>query len=181
MHQIKNLMEESSMKIEDKGSKYIPETYMVKAVSMDDDETICFGFFKGSTVYTVEDITAVTWSVNPYTICRNTGIMVDGQWLFEFDLVELKHPYNGKELGFIEFDTWDSSWKVRRSMNYTSKVELRKFSKLKIIGNVNLSKSDFQKMIEYSNEKDKNFKPEPTVECRSTQYRNKKAKEFLPR
>lgn len=169
------------MKIEDKRSKYIPEIYMVKAILMDCDETVIHGFLKDNGNDVEINVDGMIHKINPYTICRNTGIMADGQWLYEFDLVELEHPYDGKELGIIEFDTWDNSWKVRRSMNFTSKVELRKFSKIKTIGNVNLSKIDFQRMIEYSNEKDKNYKPQPTVECRSIQYLNKKAKEFLPR
>jgi hypothetical protein len=169
------------MKIEEAGSEYMPETLMVKAVKQTDDSTVCKGYFYEDGSPKLIDQNRGMVEINPYTICRNAGIKVDGAWLYEFDLVELESAWDGKELGFMEFDAWDSSWKIRRSLNYTSKVEIKKFSKINPIGNVILSKTDYQKMQDHSDMKEQNYKPETTTECRSTQHLNRKAKEFLPR
>lgn len=146
------------MKIEDKGSEFIPEIYMVKAVVMEDDKTTIQGFLQSieNGVEIVAD--DIIYKVNPYTICRNTGIKIDDIWLWEYDLLELEHPYDGKMIGFIEFDILDNSWKVRHSLNNTSYSELVEFNKITLIGNVITSHDNFKRMIDYSNEPDKSKK-----------------------
>lgn len=170
-------------------SKYFDaELYKCKGIKLEDDTTIVCGYydyFEGvSKIYDYDSDTAYMYyfSINPYTLCRNTGIKINDDYLYEYDLVSYSNGINGsEELGFIEWDDFKNSYSVRSSLNYSSKRQIHGLQ-IKIIGNIELNKTDFDQMQEYSNKQDENYKtPAMEPECRSTQHINKKLKQFLPK
>lgn len=122
---------------------------------------------------------SIPLEINPYTLCRNTGIKVKDGYLYEYDLVHYSNGLSGKSLGYIDYDEYTKRWVIRTSVNYSSHADLSKYN-IEILGNIVLSNDDYQRMQKYSDDRESNYSPQPRVECRSTQRLNKLAKEFLP-
>lgn len=153
------------------------ELYKCKAVLFEDDKTIVYGYYSRIDGHNFIDGVAI----NPYTLCRNTGVPIKtGGYLYEWDLIEYKTGVTDWEMGFIEWDEYNKCYSIRTSLNYSSKRNIRGIE-IRVIGNVILNYSDMKRMQDYSNKEDANYISEPTAECRSTQYLNKRAKMFLPR
>lgn len=174
-------------------SKYFDaELYKCKGIELEDDTTIVCGYYdyfeKESKIwvekidYETKDIYMDYIVINPYTLCRNTGIKINDGYLYEYDLISCSSGINGSEkMGFIEWDDFNNAYSVRSSLNYSSKRQIHGLQ-IKIIGNIELIKTDFDRMQEYSNKQDENYKtPAMEPECRSTQHINKKLKQFLPK
>ncbi|MEC0211858.1 hypothetical protein P4H70_23225 [Paenibacillus ehimensis] len=175
-------------------SKFNPELYKCKAISLADNKTVLNGYYSYHSSGSYSDhsilvdeyddeigrVYANMYEINPYTICRNTGIKINNDYLYEFDLVLYRNGLSRPELGYVDFDDFQKSYVLRTSLNYTSYKELRLFD-LEKVGNIVLSDDDYKRMQEYSDQRDSNYSPEPKVECRSTQRLNKLAKQFLPR
>jgi hypothetical protein len=171
-----------------------PELYKCKAIQLEDDTTILHGFYnyhssKSHTSHSIyidefdnemNDLYLTAHEINPYTLCRNTGIKINSDYLYEYDLVLYKNALTKPELGYVEYDDFKKSYVLRTSLNYTANKEIRLYD-LEIVGNVVLVDADYMKMQECSDERDSNYSPEPKIECRSTQRLNKLAKQFLPR
>lgn len=180
------------MALKEMGSEFIPEIYKVKAVCMDDDEAVVCGYYYRNVCDFVDvengdyekglECPTTAYEVDPYTLCRNTGIKVGDECLYEFDLVTYKEPMGTKTcMGYVTFDLFTNSWCVRTSFNFSSKRALRSCGSVAVVGNVMLSGDDAKKFQDYSDADELDYKPEPTVECRSKQYLNRKAREFLPK
>lgn len=156
------------------------DKYKVKALTCGQgSEKIIEGFLTVSdTNYCVSGV-----NVNPYTICRNTGIKdKDGTYIYEFDLVKYKDFNRNEQLAIIVFDDFTDSWSIQPSSNYSSRGSLKKCVDIAVIGNVVLSDKDTDNFQAYSDKIDADYNgipPEP--ECCSTQHINKLNREFLPR
>jgi len=174
-------------------SRFEPEIFKCKAILLADDKTILHGFYShhssnNQTSHSLfidefdqemDDIYPNCYDINPYTLCRNTGIRVRDEYLYEFDLVLYKNGFSNSELGYVAFDDFQKSYMLRTSLNYSSYKELRLYD-LEVVGNITLNSDDGKRMQDYSDKRDDDYSPSPKVECRSTQKLNKIAKQFLP-
>jgi hypothetical protein len=157
-------------------SEFEKGLYKVKGVLLKDDSTIVHGYYNSRDNTDFID----NYEINPYTLCGNTGIKVKNEYLYENDLIEYKTGLTEWQMGFIEWDSFKNSYAIRTSLNFSSKKYIHGLE-IKIIGNVTLNYSDMDIMQKYSDKEEANYKPEPQIECRSTQHLNKKSKMFLPR
>lgn len=175
-------------------SEYNPALYKVKAILLKDNKTVVEGYLvewenkhrSSDTMICVNEYEAecdelipIHYPVNSHTVCRNTGILVGNNYLYEYDLVE-KELLGSKGLYYVEWDKFQKGYILKGSLNFNGVSKLN--GNITIVGNIMLIDEDFYKMQQYSEDKEVAYSgPEPTVECRSKQHLNKRAKEFLPR
>ena len=158
-------------------SEFDKELYMLKALDLRDK--VVKGYFEiGRVTKDYSISTEKGWvRVNPYTLCRNTGIEKNGTYLYENDLVEYSTAFD-KGLAIIEFDELRCRYMLRTNLDYSARADIERYT-IKVIGNVALSDDDMKMFAEYS--KNQQFTKDVEPECRSKAHINKKAKEFLPR
>ena len=169
-----------------------PDLYKVKALTLPSDfqsdvcvekEKIVCGFLyqiNGVEVVKVDERDAI--DINPYTVCRNTGVKVKGAYLYEGDLVKHGGGINQEEIGIVVWDDFKKGWCIQSNANFSGRTPLRQKNIIKIIGNCALSKDDADMFKNHSDDEDANYsgiRSDP--ECRSAQHLNKKARQFLPR
>lgn len=157
-------------------SEFDKELYMCKALTLLNDELVQ-GFYTNYEKSHIILNGSVGRSVNPYSICRNTGIKKNDTYLFENDLVEYSTAFD-KGLAIIEFDGMRCRYMLRFNLGYSSRGDIDKYN-IKVVGNVTLSDDDMKRFEDYS--KNQSFTKNVEPECRSKAHINKKAKEFLPR
>ena len=171
------------------GSEFSPEIYKVKGLT-DEGIVLCghlhmrYGEIPCISQFSPDEPSSHTewWEVSPYTLCRNTGIPAGKDYFYEFDLISYREPMGSKDcMGYITFDLFSNSWCVRTSFNFSSKRGLRSCVNAAVIGNVMLSDEDAKRFQKYSDAEECGYRPEPNVECRSTQHLNRQAKQFLPK
>lgn len=175
-------------------SEFDHELYKCKAISLADDETVLHGYYSYHSSGSHNDhsilvdefdeeigrVYANMYEINPYTLCRNTGIKTKDGYLYEYDLIQYSNGLSGESLGYIAFDDYKKSYVIRTSLNYSTHVEISKYN-VTAIGNIVLNDEDCKKMKEYSDQREANYSSDPGVECRSTQRINKLTKQFLPK
>jgi undecaprenyl pyrophosphate synthase len=165
-------------------SKFDEELYKCKAIQLEDDKTIVHGYFdhfqNQSRIGVLQDDNLKSTLVNSYTICRNTGIKIGDEYLYENDLVLYRNGLQPDSLGFIAWDDFRKAYTIRSSLNYSSARDIHGVN-ISIIGNISLCEEDYKKMQDYSDEQDKGKSDNSRTECRSTQHINKLAKQFLPK
>lgn len=175
-------------------SQFDPELYKCKAILLEDDETVLHGFYannKGVRKETdciwidehdpdVDDNYPMFYEINPYTICRNTGIKIKSEYVYEFDLVEFKNGMTAARMGYVDWDDYSKAYVIRTSLNSSQCVQLRLYD-ITVIGNIMLHKVDADRMQAYSDESESVHTPDVKVECRSTQRLNRIARQFLPK
>lgn len=159
-------------------AEFNEELYMCKALTLE-KEKIVQGFYicKGKTNKGHYICCPFGEEINPYTLCRNTGIKKNGVYLYEWDLVEYSSAFE-KGMAIIEFDEMRCRYMLRLNLDYSAKTDIERYN-IKVIGNVTLSDDDMKKFDDYS--KNQKFEKDVQPECRSKAYLNKLAKEFLPR
>lgn len=156
------------------------DLYKCKAITI--EGTTVYGYyycFDG--VDYILDGSGIKHKINPYSLCRNTGVKVNNTYLYEWDLIEYSSGLSNHEMGIVEWDSFNNRHAIRSSLNYKGRRELKGY-RINILGNIALNDGDYIKMQEYSDKQYENYKgitAEP--ECRSTQYLNKKARQFLPK
>ena len=157
-------------------AEFEKEIYMCKALTTE-DKIIKGFYFELCGNHYMGDYAKHGERINPYSLCRNTGIKKNGTYLYENDLVEYSAAFD-KGMAMIEFDELRCRYMLRTNLDYSARADIEKYS-IKVIGNVALNDEDMTKFAEYS--KSQKFKKDVDPECRSKAHINKKIKEFLPR
>lgn len=83
------------------------------------------------------------YEVNPYAICRNSGIKdKDGKFIFEYDLLKISNYFNQDEqYGFLVWEDFYKAWKIRRFTEFGGTCDVSKF-KVETVGNILLCDAD---------------------------------------
>ena len=98
------------------------------------------------------------WKINPYAVARNSCIKdSDGDYIFEYDLLELTDRNGKTEYGFLEWSDFYNSWGIRRSTEYSGRSDIKNFCKIKVIGNIILNDDDAQKIFDQDEESKKEY------------------------
>ena len=80
--------------------------------------------------------------INPYTVCRNSGIKdKNGNRVFEYDLLKLTHGMKESCYGFIVWDEFYKSWKIRRRTDRTAYNNIDDWA-IEAVGNILLHDAD---------------------------------------
>ena len=91
--------------------------------------------------YVKEPADADFYEVNPYTICRNSGIKdKNGSFVFEYDLLKIKTAFE-EAYGFLIWEDAYKAWKIRQFTEYGGCSDVSKYQ-IEVIGNIVLSASD---------------------------------------
>lgn len=118
--------------------------------ALDLQNNVVEGFYIGHVGYAVHDGYEFI-DVNPYTICRNSGIKdKDGCFVFEYDLLKLTHGMKSSCYGFLVWDEFYKSWKIRRRTDRTAYNNLDEWT-IETVGNIILNDADAE--IIYNQEK----------------------------
>lgn len=125
---------------------YECELSLVKALTLSDKE-IC-GYYqkfpKSHCIYWTDGISAGIFDVNPYTICRNSGIKDrKGKYIFEYDLLKLKHGLMPDSYGYLVWEENYKAWKIRQFISYSGHIDVNKYS-IEVVGNIILNDDDAQ-------------------------------------
>lgn len=85
------------------------------------------------------------YEINPYTLCRNTGIKIGDSYLFEYDIVSYFEPMRDKkQYGFIDFDDFYRCYVVRTGVETRATRLLKDCTKIENTGrNIALNENDF--------------------------------------
>lgn len=133
----------------------------VKALPLDENKkdivTGCCDWSYISQEYTVRDCyTKKNVIINPYTICRNSCITdKNGIYIYEYDLLKLTHSLKSTCYGFLFWDDFYKSWKIRRRTDRTAYNNITDWT-IEVIGNVILNDADAE--IIYNQEKEEDNK-----------------------
>ena len=92
--------------------------------------------------------------VNPYTICRNSCITdKNGSYVYEYDLLKLTHGMKTSCYGFLVWDEFYKSWKIRRRTDRTAYNNLGDWT-IEVIGNIVLNENDMEVILRQEKEED---------------------------
>lgn len=117
----------------------------------DEQEAILKGFIccVNDILYITEPENDKRWKINPYAVARNSCIKdTYGDYIFEYDLLELTDQNGKTTYGFLEWSDFYKLWGIRCSTEYSSYSEIKKFSRIKVIGNIIFNDDDAQKMYD---------------------------------
>lgn len=116
---------------------------LVKALNMQDKE-VC-GYYIVYEKKSLVKIPEVSWEavqINPYTVCRNSGIKdKNGKFVFEYDLLKLTHGMKSSCYGFLVWDEFYKSWKIRRRTDRTAYNNVDEWT-IEVVGNIVLNDAD---------------------------------------
>ena len=129
---------------------------LVKALDVDTGKPVC-GFYslkdKGCFIHNFSDPYSEI-QINPYTVCRNSGIKdKNGKFVFENDLLKLTHSLKSTVYGYLVWDEFYRSWKIRRRTDITAYINIDEFV-IESIGNIVLSDDDLSVILEQEKEED---------------------------
>lgn len=128
---------------------------LLLAMALDLQNNIIEGFYVGHVGHALHDGYDFI-DVNPYTICRNSGIKdKSGSWVFEYDLLKLTHGMKQSCFGFLVWDEFYKSWKIRCRTDRTAYQNLDQWT-IEVIGNIVLNDADAE--IIYQQEKEEDSK-----------------------
>jgi hypothetical protein len=115
--------------------------------------------------------------VDPTTVGEYVADDRTNKPIYTGDIIEIDTPFNGKELYHVVYDKLNYRYGLKQSLRFGG---IKAFSNYgKVVGNIYHNENLLEKQ---ESEYYKNYKgliEEPT--CLTKQYRNKRAKEFLPR
>ncbi len=138
-------------------NEFNSELYKVKGVWLQDEtEPIITGYYyqdKHSREFIIgEDFKH--YEINPYTLCRNTGIKIGDSYLYENDIVSYFEPMrNKKQYGFIDFDDFYKCYIVRTGIETRATRLLKDCAKIEHTGrNIVLEECDFKWFAEWENQ-----------------------------
>lgn len=115
--------------------------------------------------------------VDPQTIGEYIDNDKNGNPIFEGSIMEINSSLSGKELYFAIYDKPNHRYALKSSLQFGG---VKAFSNNgKVVGNI-FENSDLIEKQDYERNKNYNgYEQEPT--CLSTQYTNRKVKQFMPR
>lgn len=131
----------------------------VKALSLNEREKdIIIGCCDYSYIedrYVVKDAkTKKNHFINPYTICRNSCITdKNGAYVYEYDLLKLTHGLKPTCYGFLVWDEFYKSWKIRRRTDRTAYCNLDDWT-IEVVGNIILNDTDAETIYKQEKEED---------------------------
>ncbi len=93
--------------------------------------------------------------INPYTVCRNSGIKdKNGKFVFEYDLLKLTHGMKTPRYGFLVWDEFYKSWKIRCRTDRTAYQNLDDWT-IESVGNIVLFDRDAEIIYKQEKEEDR--------------------------
>lgn len=132
---------------------------LVRALELETNSVVMGFYFindNGKFIYDFSQKSDFPIEVNPYTICRNSGIKDRcGKFVFEYDLLKLTHGMKQTCYGFLVWDEFYKSWKIRRRTDRTSYNNIDDWN-IETVGNILLNDSDLE--IIYKQEKEEDAK-----------------------
>ena len=134
-------------------SEFNSNLYLCKALELDYDQVVV-GYYKANYKHYIFDIFANIphdVEINPYTLCRNTGIKIGNSYLFENDIVSYVEPMRSKkQYGFIDFDDFYKCYIVRTGIETRATRLLKDCAKIENTGkNIVLNNDDFKWFVEW--------------------------------
>ena len=139
-----------------KTTSYDSSLSLVKACDLEDKEVCGFYFlYEGKPHIKIPDIPWKNVHINPYTVCRNTGIKIGDSYLYENDIVSYFEPMRATKLyGYIDFDDFYRCYVVRTGIEQRATRLLKDCSKIEITGrNIFLNDEDFIWFAEWEKSK----------------------------
>ena len=138
--------------------KFNSELYKVKgAFIQDETEPMIIGFYyqdEHGRHFIVNDCDFKHYEVNPYTLCKNTGIeLKNSSYIpFEYDVFIYEEPMGKKGLiGYFQFNQLTKSWVLVTNSETNQYRTLDKCCNLLYTGrNVLISDEDMKWFVEYS-------------------------------
>ena len=116
---------------------------LVKALDMQDK--VVFGYYveyEKNHLVKLSNKSSEAVKVNPYTICRNSGITdKNGFFVFEYDLLKLTHGIKNSRYGFLVWDEFYKSWKIRCRTDRTAYNNPDEWT-IEVVGNIILNDND---------------------------------------
>ena len=118
----------------------------VRALEKDTNNVVMGYLFlndKGSFIYDFAGQPTCPIEINPYTVCRNSGIKdKNKKFVFEYDLLKLSNYFGqDEEYGFLVWDEFYGKWKIRRFTEFSGSCDVEKFS-IEAVGNIVLYDKD---------------------------------------
>ena len=129
-------------------SKFNSELYMVKGIFEQDEENpIIKGYYwqdEHKRSFIMCD--GKNYETNPYTLCKNAGIQVGNDYLYEYDVIQFSKPMmNDVRYGYIEYDELRKAYVVVTGIEQRAMMEFRDCCYIKPTDkNIILSNSDYQ-------------------------------------
>ena len=92
--------------------------------------------------------------IKPNTICRNSCIKDKNDiYVYEYDLLKLTHGMKTSCYGFLVWDEFYKSWKIRRRTDRTAYNNLDDWT-IEVVGNIVLNDADLHIIINQEKEED---------------------------
>lgn len=130
---------------------------LVKALTVATETSACGYYFtndNGRFIYDVSQKSSTPISINPYTVCRNSGIKDKNEnFVFEYDLLKVTHSLQPSFYGYLVWDEFYRSWKIRRRTDSTAYCDVDKFQ-IEVIGNIILNDDDLDIIFKQEKEED---------------------------
>jgi hypothetical protein len=118
---------------------------LVKALDLQDKE-VCGYYLVYEDKHLVKDASrhCDVVRVNPYTICRNSGIKdKNGVFVYEYDLLKLTHGLKETTFGYLEWSEDYRAWKIRQFTEFGGCIDTDKYT-VEVVGNIALYDDDAQ-------------------------------------
>lgn len=137
---------------------YNPALSLVKAITVESEISeakpnmiVCGYYCIDEDVHFIETVheeiiksPLLTAVVNPYTICRNSGIKDrKGKYIYEYDLLKLKHGLMPDSYGYLVWEESYKAWKIRQFISYGGHIDVNKYT-VEVVGNIILNDDDAQ-------------------------------------
>ncbi len=82
------------------------------------------------------------YEVNPYTVCRNSGIKdIKGNYIYEYDLLKLNHGLKRSSYGYLVWEEFYKAWKIRQYTEYGGVSDVSDY-RIEVVGNIILNNYD---------------------------------------